>query len=151
MRFQQLNEQLEYVSKCRLEMSKLYRRLHSGVDSSRAKLMLEYLQQHEKDVATKIDNYIEEAPRRLLELWYNDIVFEDFVKRCQDIVVKADMDEEALLELHLELDNCLIGLLEKTERSSVPGEVKSALADLVRVEKIQQQRLVHSCIRMDDI
>ncbi|MCG9697500.1 hypothetical protein [Shewanella sp. Isolate11] len=151
MRFQQLNEQLAYVSKCRLEIAKLYRRLHEGVDSSRVKLMLEYLQQHEKDVAKKIDNYIEEAPTRLLELWYNDIVFEDFIKRCQDIVIHANMDEESLLELHLELDNCLIGLLEKTERSSVPGEVKSALADLIRVEKIQQQRLVHSYIRMDDI
>ncbi|QYJ86751.1 hypothetical protein K0I73_03100 [Shewanella mesophila] len=151
MRFQQLNEQLAYVSKCRLEMAKLYRRLHGGVDSSRVKLMLEYLQQHQKEVSEKIDNYIEEAPTRLLELWYNDIVFEDFVKRCQDLVVKANMDEDDLLELHLDLDNRLIGLLQKTAESSVPGDVKNALNDLVRVEKIQQQRLVHNSIRMEDI
>ncbi len=151
MRFQQLNEQLAYISTCRLEMAKLYHRLYEGVDSSRVKLMLEYLQQHEKQVAQKINNYIETAPTRLLELWYNDIVFEDFIKRCQDINVQADMDENGLLELHLELDNRLIGLLEKTENASVPGEVKSALGDLIRVEKIQQQRLVHSYLRMEDI
>ncbi|QYJ82981.1 hypothetical protein [Shewanella aegiceratis] len=151
MRFQQLNEQLAYVSKCRLEMARLYARLHSAVDSSRVKLMLEYLQQHEKEVSQKIDDYIEEAPRRLLELWYNDIVFEDFIKRCQDVIPAANMNEDDLLELHLDLDNRLIGLFEKTAESSVPGDVKNALNDLVRVEKIQQQRLVHSSLRMEDI
>ena len=55
------------------------------------------------------------------------------------------------LELHLELDNKLIGLIEKTSLSSGCSETKGALEDLVRVEKIQQQRLVHSSIRMDDI
>lgn len=151
MRFQQLNEQLEYISKCRLEMARLYGRLHSAVDSSRVKLMLEYLQQHEKEMSLKIDDYIEEAPSKLLELWYNDIVFEDFIKRCQEVVPKANMNEEDLLELHLDLDNRLIGLLQKTADSSVPGDVKNAMSELVRVKKIQQQRLVHSCIRMDDI
>ncbi|MCZ4338914.1 hypothetical protein [Shewanella colwelliana] len=151
MRFQQLSEQLAYVSKCRLEMAKLYSRMYGAVDSSRVKLMLEYFQQHQKDVSKKIDDYIEEAPSRLLQLWYNDITFEDFIKRCQEITPKANMSEEDLLDLHLELDNRLIALFEKTADSSVPGEVKSALNDLVRVEKIQQQRLVHSSIRMDDI
>ena len=80
MRFQQLSEQLAYVSKCRLEMAKLYSRMYGAVDSSRVKLMLEYFQQHQKDVSKKIDDYIEEAPSRLLQLWYNDIIFEDFIK-----------------------------------------------------------------------
>ena len=66
-------------------------------------------------------------------------------------MLAATMTEDDVLELHLALDNKLIGLIEKTALSSACTETKGALEDLVRVEKIQQQRLVHSSIRMDDI
>ncbi|RTR35037.1 hypothetical protein [Shewanella atlantica] len=151
MRFQQLSELLGYVATCRVEMAQLYNRLQTEADSSRVKMMLEYFQQHQKGVAEKLENYIDEAPKRVLDTWYKDITFEDFVKRCQDTVLTANMSEEDVLELHLELDNALINLLNKTAENSSSSEIAGALNDLVRVEKIQQQRLVHSSIRMDDM
>ncbi|MCL1058734.1 hypothetical protein L2729_12160 [Shewanella gelidimarina] len=151
MRIQQLSELLNYVATCRLEMAQLYSRLHSQADSSRVKLMLEYFQQHERQTADKLENYIDAAPKKILDTWYKDIVFEDFSAFCLKQTLPANMSEEDILELHLELDNKLIGLIEKTSLSSASAETKGALEDLVRVEKIQQQRLVHSSIRMDDI
>ncbi|PKG55632.1 hypothetical protein [Shewanella sp. GutDb-MelDb] len=151
MRIQQLSELLNYVANCRLEMAQLYSRLHSQADSSRVKLMLEYFQQHERQTADKLENYIDAAPKKILDTWYKDIVFEDFSALCLKQTLPANMSEEDILELHLELDNKLIGLIEKTSLSSASAETKGALEDLVRVEKIQQQRLVHSSIRMDDI
>ncbi|ABV88859.1 hypothetical protein [Shewanella pealeana] len=151
MRIQQLSELLDYVARCRIEMAQLYSRLHANADSSRVKLMLEYFQQHERNTSEKLENYIDEAPRKILDTWYKDIVFEDFIGHCQKLTLPANMSEDDVLELHLKLDNSLIGLLEKTANSSATAETKGALDDLVRVEKIQQQRLVHSSIRMDDI
>lgn len=151
MRFQQLSEVLGYVATCRTEMATLYRRLESEADSSRVKMMLEYFNQHQKGVAEKLENYIDEAPKRILDTWYKDISFEDFIKKCHDTVLTANMSEEDVLELHLDLDNRLIDLLEKTAEHSSSTDVVGALNDLVRVERIQQQRLVHSSIRMDDL
>ncbi|MEZ9596945.1 hypothetical protein AB4298_20195 [Shewanella sp. 10N.261.52.F9] len=151
MRIQQLSELLDYVATCRIEMAQLYSRLHTQADSSRVKLMLEYFQQHERHTAEKLENYIDEAPKKVLDTWYKDVVFEDFIAICQKTSMPANMSEDDVLELHLNLDNRLIGLLEKTASSSATTETKGALEDLVRVEKIQQQRLVHSSIRMDDI
>ncbi|ACJ27595.1 Conserved hypothetical protein [Shewanella piezotolerans WP3] len=151
MRIQQLSELIDYVATCRIEMAQLYSRLHTQADSSRVKLMLEYFQHHQRQTAEKLENYIDEAPKKILDTWYKDIVFEDFVSRCQKQTLPANMTEDDVLELHLELDNKLIGLIEKTSLSSACSETKGALEDLVRVEKIQQQRLVHSSIRMDDI
>ncbi|WP_299797556.1 hypothetical protein [uncultured Shewanella sp.] len=151
MRFQQLSELLGYVATCRVEMAQLYGRLQSEADSSRVKMMLEYFQHHQKGVAEKLENYIDEAPKRVLDTWYKDITFEDFIKRCHETVLTANMSEEDVLELHLDLDNRLIDLLNKTAEKSSSSEISGALNDLVRVEKIQQQRLVHSSIRMDDM
>ncbi|NKF49498.1 hypothetical protein G3R49_02745 [Shewanella sp. WXL01] len=151
MRIQQLSELLEYVANCRLSMGKLYGRLHRNADSSRVKLMLEYFQQHEQHIHDTLISYIEDAPSRILDTWYKDIVFEDFVKRCVTTSLPANMTEDQVLELHLDLENRLIELVEKTANSSATDEVKSALLDIVRVAKTQQKRLVHSTIRMDDI
>ncbi len=151
IRFQQLGEQLSYVAKCRHEMGSLYKRLHTDADSTRVKMLLEYFRQQQLTVAEKLESYIEDAPAKLLDTWYNDIVFEDFIALCKQTSLTANMSEEDVLNLHLDLENRLIGLLEKTANSSVSSDVKGALDDLVRVEKIQQQRLVHSSIRMDDL
>ncbi|MCL1051327.1 hypothetical protein L2755_17085 [Shewanella abyssi] len=151
MRIQQLSELLDYVATCRREMAQLYSRLHTQADSTRVKLMLEYFKQHELQTAEKLENYIDEAPKKILDTWYKDIVFEDFITLCLKQTMPANMSEDDILELHLELDNKLIGLIEKTALSSASPDTKGALEDLVRVENIQQQRLVHSSIRMDDI
>ena len=151
MRIQQLSELLEYIANCRLAMSKLYKRLHRNADSSRVKLMLEYFQQHEKHIYDTLESYIEDAPAKILDTWYQDVVFEDFLKRCDETSLPANMDEEQLLELHLDLENRLIALLEKTAELTSSNDAKSALLDVIRVAQTQQKRLVHSVLRMDDI
>lgn len=151
MRFQQLNELLSYVATCRNEMANLYGRLLTDADSSRVKMILEYFKQHQNGVAKNLEDYIDEAPKKVLNTWYKDITFEDFIKRCNEVTLTAKMSEEDILELHLDLDNRLIDLLQKTAEHSSSSEIAGVLNDLVRVEKIQQQRLVHSSIRMDDL
>jgi hypothetical protein len=114
-------------------------------------MMLDYFESHQKTMAEKLRDYIEEAPHRILDTWYKDFTFEDFTKRCQDTMLPANMNEDDVLNLHLDLENRLIGLLEKTVNSTTAEDARNALANLIRVEKTQQQRLVHSTIRMDDI
>ncbi|NRB24518.1 hypothetical protein [Shewanella sp.] len=151
MRFQQLSELLSYVATCRVEMAKLYSRLQQEADSARVKMMLEYFQQHQMGVSEKLKNYTDTAPKNVLDTWYKDISFEDFIKRCRETVLTAKMSEEDVLDFHLNLDNRLIQLLQDTAEHSSSVGIAGTLNELVRVEKIQQQRLVHSCIRMDDL
>lgn len=151
MRIQQLRDLLEYVATCRLDMAQLYGRLTNQADSARVKMMLEYFESHQKTMAEKLRDYMDDAPHRILDTWYKDFTFEDFTKRCQETMLPANMNEDDVLNLHLDLENRLIGLLEKTVNSTTAEDARSALANLIRVEKTQQQRLVHSTIRMDDI
>ncbi|WP_394130361.1 hypothetical protein [Shewanella maritima] len=151
MRIQQLSELLEYIAECRLSMGKLYSRLHRNADSSRVKLMLEYFQQHEQHIHDTLIRYIDDAPKRILDTWFKDVVFEDFAKRCENTTLPANMSEEEVLELHLDLENRLIDLLEKTATNCATNEITGALTDLVTVARTQQKRLVHSAMRMDDI
>ncbi|GGI79188.1 hypothetical protein [Shewanella gelidii] len=151
MRIQQLRELLQFVAQCRLDMAQLYSRLHTHADSTRVKMVLTYFKQSQEHLSESLENYVDGAPARILDTWYKDITFEDFSKRCADTVLPANMSEDDVLSLHLDLENRLLGLLNKTAESSATEEIRSALKELVRVERIQQQRLVHSTLRMDDL
>ncbi|MGI2259154.1 hypothetical protein [Shewanella sp. GXUN23E] len=148
---QQLRDVLERIAECHLEMQALYRRLHNNCDSARTRLMLEYLQQHQKHIADTIESYIDDAPRRMMDTWYENLEMGGFKQACEAIVPVAGMTEEELMDLHLKLDNRVLGYLERLVEMAPTGEIESAMSDLLRVSKTQQQRLVHSAARMEDI
>ncbi|MCL1039255.1 hypothetical protein L2725_19810 [Shewanella corallii] len=151
MRMQQLRDVLERIAECHLEMQALYRRLHNHCDSARTKLLLEYLQQHQQHIAETIESYIDDAPRRMLDTWYENLEMGGFKQACESIVPVAGMNEDDLIELHLKFDNRILGYLETLVEVAPTGEIESAMSDLLRVSKTQQQRLVHSVMRMEDI
>ncbi|WP_028109925.1 hypothetical protein [Ferrimonas futtsuensis] len=151
MRFKQMRELLEYVSQCRVAMSKLYDRLDHQADSSRVKLLLEYLRTHQLEVAEKMDEYIEEAPHGVLDTWFKRLDYDDIIQECNGVVLEGGADEHAVMNLALELDNKVLGLLHLALEQSEHMETQSALEAVLAAERIRQQRFVHNTLRMDDI
>lgn len=151
MRIQQLSEILKFIADARLEMKALYARMSQHVDATRVKMILDYFQQHEQKVHDSLIRYSKDAPKRILDTWYQDIVFEDFSARCQAVTLAPNASDEDVLELHLDLENRLIGFLEKVATTGATEEIRSALMGLVEVERTRQKRLVHSVLRMEDI
>ncbi|QSX31941.1 MULTISPECIES: hypothetical protein [Shewanella] len=151
MRMQQLKEWLDYLVHCRQDMALLYGRLQQQADASRVKLLLGYLQKQQVHIAQAMEDYIDQAQPGSLDVWYKDVEFEDFLHRCQALMLPANMNSEDVLALHLDLENRLIALLEMLAQKSAHSDTCSMLEDLVRVERVQQQRLVHSAQRMEDI
>lgn len=151
MRFQQLKEILEHLIESRSAMSQLYRRMASQADSPRAKMLLEYMVIHEKEVVDKLTNYLEDAPSRVLDTWFENVQGEDFVGRCQKVELPATMTEQDVLGVALELENSLLDLLHDALEVASTPDVKSAIESLLQAERIRQQRFVHSTMRMDDM
>lgn len=151
MRIQQLSEILQLIANARLEMKSLYRRLSQNADATRVKMLLDYFQQHEQKVHDSLVRYSKEAPKRILETWYQDIVFEDFAHKCNSVSLAANANYGEVLELHLKLENDLIDFLEHAAITGPTEEIRSALIGLVEVERTRQKRLVHSVLRMEDM
>ncbi len=151
MRFQQLKEILAHLIESRSALSQLYRRMVSQADSPRAKMLLEYMVIHEKEVVEKLTNYLEDAPSRVLDTWFENVQGEDFVARCQKVELPATMTEQDVLGLALELENSLLDLLHDALEVAPTPDVKSAIESLLQAERVRQQRFVHSTMRMDDM
>jgi hypothetical protein len=151
MRIQQLRDLLALVAASRLEMKALYRRLSQHLDGTRGKMMLNYLQQQQQQVHDALMRYIAEAPSHILDTWYDGIVFEDFTQRCQTQHLAANANDEDILEIHLDLEDRLIKLLEQGVNMAATEEIRGALMNLVEVERKQQKQLVHNVNRLEDL
>ncbi|MBY6187662.1 hypothetical protein KUV89_13645 [Marinobacter hydrocarbonoclasticus] len=151
MRFQQLKEILDHLIESRSAMSQLYRRMTSQADSPRAKMLLEYMVIHEKEVVEKLANYQDEASPRVLDTWFENVQGEDFIVLCQKTELPATMTEQDVLGLALDLENRLLDLLHAALEVAPTQDVKSAIESLLQAERVRQQRFVHSTMRMDDM
>ncbi|USD37100.1 MULTISPECIES: hypothetical protein [Ferrimonas] len=151
MRFKQMRELLEYVVECRMAMSKLYERLNNQADSSRVKLLLDYLKNHQIEVADKVSEYIDDAPQGVLDTWFKRLDYDDIVAECTAVTLNAGVDEHDVMNLALELDNKVLALLHLALEQSEHQETRQALESVLQAERIRQQRFVHSTLRMDDI
>ena len=151
MRFKQLVELLDYVIDCRVAMAKLYERLGHEADSSRVKLLLDYLKQHQNEVAEHTKEYRDSASTGVLETWFKRLDYDDINAELQMVTISSSMDEYQVMDLALELDNKVLDLLQLALEQSEHQDTKSALEASLRAERIRQQRFVHNTLRMDDI
>ncbi|MBY5981294.1 hypothetical protein [Ferrimonas balearica] len=151
MRFQQLKEILDHMIDSRSAMSQLYRRMTGQADSPRAKMLLEYMVIHEKEVIEKLSNYQDEASPRVLDTWFENVQGEDFTALCQKIELPATMTEQDVLGMALDLENRLLDVLHAALEVAPTQDVKSAIESLLQAERVRQQRFVHSTMRMDDM
>ncbi|ADN74723.1 conserved hypothetical protein [Ferrimonas balearica DSM 9799] len=151
MRFQQLKEILDHMIDSRSAMSQLYRRMTGQADSPRAKMLLEYMVIHEKEVIEKLSNYQDEASPRVLDTWFENVQGEDFTLLCQKIELPATMTEQDVLGMALDLENRLLDVLHAALEVAPTQDVKSAIESLLQAERVRQQRFVHSTMRMDDM
>jgi len=151
MRFQQLKEILDHMIDSRSAMSQLYRRMTGQADSPRAKMLLEYMVIHEKEVIEKLSNYQDEASPRVLDTWFENVQGEDFTALCLKIELPATMTEQDVLGMALDLENRLLEVLHAALEVAPTQDVKSAIESLLQAERVRQQRFVHSTMRMDDM
>lgn len=151
MRIQQLRDILAHLAQHHQDMKRLYQRLYIESNSARTKLLLVYLQQHQRHIANSIEDYITKAPHALLNTWYENVPLDHFTENCQAITADTTMDDEELIDLHLSLDNELLTYLTQAVDLAPTEKIHYALSQLLQVSQVQQHRLVHSVIRMQDI
>jgi hypothetical protein len=151
MKFQQLQQILEYLVASRGAMGRLYQRLSLQTDSPRATMLFDYMAQNEQIVIDKLETYLDQAPDRVLGADFDDVYFEDFVSHCEHTTHGAGMNEQDALGLALNLENRLLSLMHSALTVAACADVQKALQTLLESERTRQQRFVHNTHRMANI
>ena len=151
MRFKQVGELVQGLIDARLALGKLYARLAAQVDSSRSRMVLEYLSGRERAGHDQLLNYLQQAPRGVIDTWFQNAFDSDFVARLNRIQLDAGACPNDVLELALGLDQQLIELLAQQAAQASTPESRDALLSMMADEQLQQRKMVLNIARFEDI
>ncbi|WP_341502100.1 hypothetical protein [Gallaecimonas sp. GXIMD4217] len=151
MRFKQVRDLIDFTLEAHEALAKLYDRLSNQVDAERSRMMLHYLSEHERKVVGELQNYLDDAPDRLLDTWFDNASDSELLRKISLTQLPATADQQQILSLALDLDNRIIDSIAALVDNCPCSDSRTLLSNLVEVSRDRQHRFVHQTLRMTDI
>lgn len=151
MRFKQVSGLLAAIADARLAISSNYLRLAGQVDSTRTRMVLEYLAGRERQGHDSLQAFIEQAPEGLLNTWFQNANDSDVIYRVNHVDLDAGSTPQDVLALALSLDNGLIEVLAQQAAQAPTPESRDALLSVMDEEQANQRKMVVNIARFEDV
>ena len=151
MRFKQVSGLLTEVCNARLALAQAYERLATQVDSTRTRMLLDYLAGRERQGYDSLNRYLQQAPHGVLDTWFGRAFDSDFVARIGHLDADAVATTTDVLLLALTLDHELIGIIGQQAALAPTPESREVPLAVMAEEQNNQRQLVLNVARFEDV
>lgn len=151
MRFKTAKDLLAQAAALHEGLAAYYQRLAGESSREKVKLLLDYLSRHERNLAAELARYNEAASRGVLDAWLNHELDGEFLKCVPPAQPVADLDINALIDLAIQLDDCIIDLYQLVAMQCQLPEAREAFVNLVAQEREEKKRMVRQAMRLNDL
>ena len=151
MRFKQVSGLLQGVADARLALAQAYERLATQVDSTRTRMVLDYLASRERQGYASLTRYLQQAPAAVLNTWFQGDFDSDFIQRVGHLDASSQATPAEMLTLALSLDNELVALLAQQAAQAPTPESRDALLSVMADEQTNQRKMVLNVARFEDV
>ena len=153
MSFETTKDVLDYVREFHRHLSEFYHNLSNKTERQRVKLLLDYLSGHEKHLEENLARYEEDVSERILNAWFQYPPPKEVLNACKCVVIedKEDLSVDSVIEMALQLDDCLIDLYKEMVKSSEFEEVKEVFNNLLAMTKQKKMDLVRDSHELKDM
>lgn len=153
MSFETTKDVLDHVRQFHHHLSEFYHNLSNKTEKQRVKLLLDYLSGHEKKLEENLARYEEDVSERILNAWFQYPPPKEVLNKCRCVAIedKDDLSVDSVIEMVLQLDDCLIDLYEEMIKSSEFEEVKEVFNNLLEMTKQEKMDLVRDANELKDM
>lgn len=151
MRFQTARDLLDQAAGLHEGLARYYQRLSGEAQKERVKLLLDYLARHEQNMSEVLARYSRETADKVRNAWFSQELDGEFVKCIPPARPVAELDNDGIIDLAIQLDDCIIDLYQLIAMSSELPEAREAFANLVSLERQEKLRMVRQAMRLDDL
>jgi len=106
--------------------------------------LLEYMWQHQEILAQVIDEYEKEAPAEVLDSWFKVSPDPKAFRDPETAGFRADMTTGEVVDLALNLDQCLRDMYRVLVRDAESTELREMLENLLAEEEGEEVKLLRS-------
>jgi hypothetical protein len=126
------------------KLSGFYSRMTDRVRRPKARLLLEYLSEHERYIQTCIREFEQNSDNAALQAWFKytpTIAVEDWM---DDVSIHPDMSEEEIATIVAQMDDALLRAFEEVSERAVPENVREAVENYLEMEKREKIRALRA-------
>ncbi len=124
-------------------LSVMYRDLTEQTDRERVRLLLDYLQRHEKNFEESLKRYSSQTRQRIRETWFQYIPKENELT-TEDIELRPDMSIDDIVRAAMELDRRLAAFYRQMAAHGGSQEVRDIFSGLAQQEERERSKLAQT-------
>lgn len=149
MAFEQTRDLVRKMRECRKEMGAIYAGLEPAVKDERVHMMLGYLKEHETHIAKCLEDMARTAPLFIMNTWFRFAPIEELHAHLAELKLGPDVDPEQLAHAAIDLDECMLMLMERTANESSAEGVREFFEELQGVGQHEHLKLVEAMRTFD--
>lgn len=128
-----------------------YHKLGETISQERVRLLLSYLEQHEKHLQKVLEDYSQEEAPRLLETWYKHSTCRDLKNKLSEIAHAESVDTEQLVKTAVQLDDCVIDFYREMMTKTENPDLEKIFENLLQLEEREKKKVVKNALRLSDL
>jgi rubrerythrin len=151
MRFGTIQDVVDFARKLHTALSDQYAELEQLSSSERARLMLDYLNRHEQNLAQAMDKYEGDMEQSIAALWLQDVPelqSEELVDKVRGVDL-ADVDN--IIGVALDVDKYLIKVYQRMADEVDSDAGRDVFKSLIKLEDNERHRLSRAAFRLADM
>ena len=151
MRFGTIQDVVDFAGKLHAALSDQYAELEQLSSSERARLMLDYLNRHEQNLAQAMDKYEGDMTQGIASLWLQDVPelqSDELVEKVRGIDL-GNVDN--IIGVALDVDEYLIKLYQRMAVEVDSDTGREVFKSLIKLEDNERHRLSRADFRLADM
>ncbi len=151
MRFGTIQDVVDFAAKLHAALSDQYAELEQLSSSERARLMLDYLNRHEHNLAQAMDQYEGDMTEGIAALWMQDVPELQSVELVEKVRGVDLGNVENIIAVALDVDEYLIKLYQRMADEVDSDAGREVFMSLIKLEDNERHRLSRAAFRLVDI
>lgn len=151
MRFENTRDILNHISHFHEILSEYYHKISEESNSTRLKLLLDYLSQRENKMKEVIDTYSEGASHKIMDNWFQYSLCSEKINELKGLMERKALDADQIVDLALQFDDCFISMIKEISNNADSDTVKELFDNLIEIEENEKKHVSLASHRLDDI
>lgn len=151
MRFEKARDAIKHAKSFHVSLYQLYEFMATRENSQKVKLVLDYMIQHEKDLAETLNNYEKNTSTGVLDTWLQYTNDNNILKIPEQETLKSTMSIEDIFELSIGFSDALIEVYKQVEEQVDETELKEIFISLANMQDKEKRKLSMNIDRLMDI
>jgi len=151
MHYKTVKDVVDHSRRLHQQISQMYSEMSQQQTQERVKMLLDYLQRHEKHLEEVLCQFEKDKSQKVLDSWFQYAPDQDLSEVLAEINVKENMTTDEIIAMALKLDDYFIELYESMVESSHSSDARSVFQNLLDMEKQEKIRTARTALTLQDM